>query len=962
MRAWLIGLAVLRAVAAQTCTNGGYAQAGACVCPPGLTGPTCATLACGNPVQASASRPAIAANAGGRGCAGTGACSSGFTGLDCNLCTSAQACSAALGTTSSPPASSALSPVNTTVTCHQSPLTFTEGFTSCGVINPTLQAVFPGSFTLNIQRSLNTSQSLSSAFGSPGTALAQLWFSNGSTPQQQFYCSASSCTQTALGPAASPHNVTYDCDNLSCNCIPGSKLCGGGGPLDLTATINGLSGPLGVDCDNTGSGTCYFKQAVLQSLFGQNGLGLSNCQFGECVRQNVIDTYTASIEPTDSSLSGGVIAGLAVLGAVIASLMILLLVGLRKQAKARRIPYIDEPTRPVGLSWQNLTYHIRSGSALHSAKTERTGEHLTRSVSGSYLPVVRTQSSGKAILSDVSATVPAGSLLAVMGESGAGKSTLLDILAGRRKAGTVRGKVDVTDTTGLRNVNIAYVDQEDILPAHLTVREALRFAATLKMPENAPRELKEGRIGTVMAQLGLTAVSESRIGSGESRSLSGGERRRLSIALELIARPSILICDEPTSGLDASNATRVVEMLHNLSQGDDQVGRTTVIISIHQPSSRIFQLFDYISLLAVGGRQIYFGPAQASMKHFADLGMPCAVNYNPADHLLEIASADVQSRPVIQRAMSQQSQKEDEKVATSSLTSQNETTSTIRKAYPCATFLTQIEALSRREAINLRRDLTLGVMHNLVAICVGLLVGGLFYNVDDSIAGFQSRVGSLFFLGTLLSFSALSALSTSADSRRLFLRERASAYYSPFAWLLSRIMFDMIPLRLVPATLLGLIVYWMVGLSPHAAEFFKFLLIVLEFSIAITLFNFVLGLAIRATGVAILLSAITNLFQMALAGFFINLPKVPGVLRWLQWLDPLRYTLEALAVNEVTSGLSITDEISGVPISVSATLIMKLLFGFSSSAYYRDVLVMFAFIALFGTSLLGLVWRLHEIR
>jgi hypothetical protein len=174
--------------------------------------------------------------------------------------------------------------------------------------------------------------------------------------------------------------------------------------------------------------------------------------------------------------------------------------------------------------------------------------------------------------------------------------------------------------------------------------------------------------------------------------------------------------------------------------------------------------------------------------------------------------------------------------------------------------------------------------------------------------------------------------------------------------LLVRLLFDVIPLRVIPTILVATITYWMAGLAPHAANFFKYLLILVLYTICMALFNFLLGSAISDGGLAILLSAITGLYQMTFAGFFVHLNSIPQVLRWLQWMCPLKYTLEALSVNEVDSGLQIKDVLQGVPVDVSASLIMHLLFGFDANNYYRDVLVLFAFIAGFGAGVVAVVW------
>ncbi|CAK5280210.1 unnamed protein product [Mycena citricolor] len=155
----------------------------------------------------------------------------------------------------------------------------------------------------------------------------------------------------------------------------------------------------------------------------------------------------------------------------------------------------------------------------------------------------------------------------------------------------------------------------------------------------------------------------------------------------------------------------------------------------------------------------------------------------------------------------------------------------------------------------------------------------------------------------------------------------------------------------------------MAGLAHDAAHFFKFLFVLVLYTLAMTLYNFLLGTLFQNGGIAILLSALSALFQMTFAGFFVHLNSIPPVLRWLQWICPLKYSLEALAVNEVGAGLMIQDTLQGVPVNVSASLIMNLLFGFGANNYYRDVLVMFAFIAGFGLGVIGVVWyRVRELR
>ncbi|KAG9036166.1 hypothetical protein FRB95_009740 [Tulasnella sp. JGI-2019a] len=848
--------------------------------------------------------------------------------------------------------------------------------------------IFPGRTDLNVLRTLNPSQSLlnnTSYLGGNNAILAQLFYDGTET----FNCAANSCAQTI---DSSTGAVDWQCSNLTCTCLPSSTFCGGS-PTDLTKTINGLVGTLGIACDppTNGVSACSFQQAVLQQLFGASGLSLSGCTFGECV-QNAIVTGSSNTTTSTSTggggthLSGGVIAGLAVVGALLLLATLAFLVGLRTQRRAKTSGAtgigggVSEAERKqgVGIAWSNVGYSIRRPGA-NNGLWRRS--RPTNPVSGDY-------DDGKVILNGIRGRVQPGEMMAILGPSGAGKTTLVELLAGKNKEGVATGSMDFFSSAGgapSRRPRVAFVDQSDILPAELTVREALLFAARLRLPESVPDSDKMARVFEVMNQLGLTDLADTRIGktNGEGRGVSGGEMRRISIGLELIGRPEILVLDEPTSGLDSFSALKVATVLQQLAR--DPNYPTTVIASIHQPSSNLYRTFDQVLVLS-GGLTLYNGAGGLEPStHFAARGHPCPAMYNIADHLLDLAanppagflsrdSNSSKSNHISDTALEKPQHTTD--IAMESLipppsgakgrrpwgqASHGKLLSSQQMSgrYP-TTFLTQLQVLSGREWLNLKRDKALFLAHVAIAAVLGIFCGGLYYKTGITIAGFQSRVGSLFFLGSLLSFSALSALYNIVEIKPLFLRERGGRYYSPTAWLLSRIIFDVIPLRLIPTVIVSTITYWMAGLSPHADRFFKFLLILVLFSLAMTLFNFFLACVFRNGGIAILLSALFNLFTMTFAGFFVHLDSIPPVLRWLQWICPLKYALEALSVNEVGSGLMIQDVLSGVPVNVSAQLIMNLLFGFGANNYYRDVLVLFGFVAGFGVLLVlsvGLLLR-----
>ncbi|KAG6816110.1 hypothetical protein H0H87_008567 [Tephrocybe sp. NHM501043] len=725
----------------------------------------------------------------------------------------------------------------------------------------------------------------------------------------------------------------------------------------LVKTINNLSGTLGIECDaldnSTNTATCHFKQKDLLTLFPPSGLTLSGCSFGECVRQSVIDTG-GSIATSDAAsgkaLSGGVIAGLAVVGGLAFFSLALIVAGCILQRKARKTRRSDGSGMKVDVYWEGITYSVPGSSK--AGFLGLFGDHEE-----------------KTILDNVSGNVQAGQMMAILGPSGAGKTTLAEILAGKRKSGAVLGNVKFPSSGGSSGNSaprIAFVPQQDVLPPTLTVYEALLFAARLRLPENIQVIEKREMVEELMAKLGISSLRDVRIGhsdgGGKARGISGGEMRRVSI------------------GLDSVSASRVAQVLHDIAH--DPVNPIPVIASIHQPSSKLYQSFDSILLLS-HGRALYsglggFAPSDYFARVASDVVPAYPAGYNVADYLLDIASDPNVSlfqisekdqprakvvEPVdgesgielVEKGRPLASSDEQVNVASES-TSRVPAANSQRQITYATTFLTQLEVLAGREWKILRRDKTLFLTHVAVASVLGVFCGGLYYKTDTTIAGFQSRVGCLFFLGALIAFSSLSALYNVVESRPLFLRERSSLYYSPTSWLTSRFIFDVVPLRIIPTIIVSSVTYWMAGLAPDAAHFFKFLFILVLFTLAMTLFNFLLGALFQNGGVAILISALTALYQMTFAGFFVHLNDIPPVLRWLQWLCPLKYTLEALSVNEVGSGLLIEDTLQGVPVSISASLIMNMLFGFGSNNYYRDVLVLFAFIAGFAVGVIGVVW------
>ncbi|XP_068306041.1 ABC transporter G family member STR-like [Pyrus communis] len=237
------------------------------------------------------------------------------------------------------------------------------------------------------------------------------------------------------------------------------------------------------------------------------------------------------------------------------------------------------------------------------------------------------------LLNDISGQAVRGEIMAIMGPSGAGKSTFLDALAGRIAQGSLEGSVRIdgrTVTTSYMKMVSSYVMQDDQLFPMLTVFETFMFAAEVRLPPSISRNEKRKRVYELLEQLGLQSATHTYIGDEGRRGVSGGERRRVSIGIDIIHKPSLLFLDEPTSGLDSTSAFSVVEKVKEIARGG-----SIVMMTIHQPSYRIQMLLDRMTILA-RGRLIYLGSPHSMSAHLSGFGRPVPDGENGVEYLLDV--------------------------------------------------------------------------------------------------------------------------------------------------------------------------------------------------------------------------------------------------------------------------------------------------------------------------------------
>ncbi|ORZ31938.1 hypothetical protein BCR44DRAFT_62443 [Catenaria anguillulae PL171] len=622
------------------CANFGTCSSfsGRCDCPTGFGGDDCSTPLCGSLPDDNSRRPPRQPPAE------TCSCPDGWSGINCNVCSTDSVCNA-------------LMPPGLNGTCYASPIAVQSNHAKCDVTNPKILTLLQGQHPQvslscnatggtppapNSQLAFELAQQLQDDPNATPAPLARCGFQFWIAGDESFYCDLDQC----VGTISTDNATSYDCRKIRCECMPGRMLCGKDGSVDIRDFLTEeVKGPGKLKCsapptDPIGSTPrmCEFTEPamddLISQLLGDTSIQL-RCSSGECLHVSQIPGYGSSRPQNPDSGSTLVFALLTT--ACLLIVFCVVMAFLRNHWKAsRRRPELANTHAltqaeldklmadhvPATLAFRDIQYRIplpRSSTNASSTSSPASAQHPAEYIQ---------------ILHGIDGLVRPGEMLAIMGGSGAGKSTCLDILARRNKSGEVSGHITVNgrelDPREFRQM-CGYVDQEDTLMSTLTVEETILYSALLRLPKDMSYEAKCSRVRDTMVELGILHIAKSRIGDATLRGISGGEKRRVSIACELVTSPSILFLDEPTSGLDSYNAHNVIECLRNLARNYNR----TIILTIHQPRSDIFSMFDGLLLLS-RGHTVYSGPAQTAVHHFTDIGFQCPLGYNIADYLIDI--------------------------------------------------------------------------------------------------------------------------------------------------------------------------------------------------------------------------------------------------------------------------------------------------------------------------------------
>ncbi|KAL6046864.1 ABC2 type transporter superfamily protein [Balamuthia mandrillaris] len=516
----------------------------------------------------------------------------------------------------------------------------------------------------------------------------------------------------------------------------------------------------------------------------------------------------------------------------------------------------------------------------------------------------------KTLLRDACGRVK-GRFLAIMGPSGAGKTTLLNLLAGRVRLGKVKGTKMMMDgytynTKDLKNLS-GYVMQDDLLFPYLTVWETLRYAALLRLPPTMSNSEKLERVDSVICKLGLRHCANTWVGDPLKRGISGGERKRLCVGIELLSQPKILFLDEPTSGLDSVTALMLCKVLRDLAHSEG----CTIVCTIHQPSTKIFNSFDDLMVLKEG-RIVYHGAVAEVLDFYAHAGFPCPRHTNPADHVLDVITPTAFTPAAIEEAnanaealINQYEPIEVEEPKQGKLKSQVK----FPARPPWGMQFLYLFQRSMRNTLRARSEMLAQLLQTII---MAILIGGVFFQIGDNLESTTRRQPVLFFVCINQGiFGALILINSFPSERLIVLRERSSGMYSVSAYFLAKISIELL-VQLIYPIIFSTIVYWMVGLQADAGKFIVFMLFMELCSLTATSLALMISTLCRTVSLAITMLPITMEVCRLFGGFFLPPAKLPSYFSWLDALSFVKYTYVGISLNEL-EGLEIhcdQDELS----------------------------------------------------
>ncbi|KAJ5365460.1 multidrug resistance protein CDR1 [Penicillium concentricum] len=587
----------------------------------------------------------------------------------------------------------------------------------------------------------------------------------------------------------------------------------------------------------------------------------------------------------------------------------------------------DGPSKRLTVTFRNIDVQVNGLGEDFAPTCLSVLEYLN--------PFGGRKASKRHIVQDVSGQVRPGEMLLVLGRPGSGCTSLLKILSNQREEfeaveGDVHfGSLGSTEARELRNY-IVMNTEEDLHFPTLTVEQTTNFATSTKRPCSRPEDLNISQKYTphmthcILSALGISHTKKTIVGNELIRGVSGGERKRVSIA-EVMATQAPLQCwDNSTRGLDARNA---LEFSHVLRRSADEEGKT-IIATLYQAGNAIYNLFDKILVLAEG-KQIYYGPASEAKQYFEKMGFKCPSGANISDFLTSVAvHTERNVRPGFEGHVPNTTDELRQSYVKSDLYKRmiEDMNSTMNKSLRQEIAdLSEVRNLQKNRSRYLlsrenspytmsfahqvwtcsKRQIQIiwgGWQSNLLQICsslvIALITGSLYFNLPTNSSSLFAKTGALCFPVLYFAMTRMSETTASFSGRQIISRQKRLAFCRPSAYALAWAVTD-IPIIMVVFTIFQVIYYFMVGFQRKADNFFICYLFLLVLTLSYASMYRMIGAWCRHAGLAFQINGLITTVFLVYIGYMIPLRNIPVWFRWIAWMNPAVYAYNAIMANEL---------------------------------------------------------------